>query len=101
MVTVISVHTPASASSIALSTTSKTRWCSPRTSVEPMYMPGRRRTASRPSSTVILLASYVSGETTASAFFLAILLHAPSLHPVPDAEKPVYPILVEHHGRGD
>ena len=44
---------PASASSMALSTISYTRWCSPRSSVEPMYMPGRRRTASRPSSTWI------------------------------------------------
>ena len=40
----------ARASSIELSTTSKTRWCRPVPSeVSPMYMPGRLRTASRPS----------------------------------------------------
>ena len=48
---------PASASSTALSTTSWTRWCRPRSPVEPMYMPGRLRTASRPSRTVIERAS--------------------------------------------
>src|SRR3954468_20249644 len=34
-------------------------WCSPRGPVDPMYMPGRLRTASRPSSTVMSLAPYV------------------------------------------
>ena len=48
---------PASASSTELSTTSYTRWCRPRTPVEPMYMPGRLRTASRPSRTVMSWAS--------------------------------------------
>src|SRR5690606_39899423 len=43
---------PANASSTALSTTSQTRWCRPRSPVEPMYMAGRLRTASRPSRTV-------------------------------------------------
>lgn len=33
------------------SATSYTRWCRPRGPVEPMYMPGRLRTASRPSRT--------------------------------------------------
>ncbi len=47
---------PARASSTLLSTTSYTRWWSPRGPVEPMYMPGRRRTGSRPSSTVMSLA---------------------------------------------
>ena len=46
---------PASASSTELSTTSHTMWCRPRSPVEPMYMPGRLRTASRPSRTVIEL----------------------------------------------
>ncbi len=41
------------ASSTALSTTSHTRWCRPRSPVDPMYMPGRLRTASRPSRTLI------------------------------------------------
>ncbi len=42
---------PPSASSTALSMTSHRQCMSPRVSVEPMYMPGRLRTASRPSST--------------------------------------------------
>ena len=42
---------PASASSMELSTTSYTRWCRPRAEVDPMYMPGRLRTASRPLRT--------------------------------------------------
>ena len=50
MVTTMSSQWPASASSIELSTTSNTRWCRPVPSeVSPMYMPGRLRTASRPS----------------------------------------------------
>lgn len=49
---------PAIASSTELSTISCTRWCRPRSPVEPMYMPGRLRTASRPSSTWMALASY-------------------------------------------
>src|SRR5690606_20743290 len=52
------VQWPASASSTALSTTSYTRWCRPRAPVEPMYMPGRRRTASRPLRTWIWPALY-------------------------------------------
>src|SRR5687767_8780747 len=41
-----------------LSTTSYTRWCRPRDEVEPTYMPGRLRTASRPFRTWIFPASY-------------------------------------------
>ena len=48
---------PAIASSTELSTISHTRWCRPRGPVEPMYMPGRLRTASSPSRTVMSLAS--------------------------------------------
>ena len=48
---------PATASSIALSMTSAARWWSARASVPPMYMPGRRRTGSRPSRTSIEEAS--------------------------------------------
>ena len=45
---------PASASSIALSTTSYTMWCRPDpSSVSPIYMPGRLRTASNPLRTRI------------------------------------------------
>ena len=57
IVTWIVVAWPAIASSIELSTTSQTRWCSPRASVDPMYMPGRLRTASSPSRTWMLAAS--------------------------------------------
>src|SRR3954464_10348997 len=49
---------PARASSTELSTTSHTRWCRPLAEVEPMYMLGRLRTASRPSRTVIELPVY-------------------------------------------
>src|SRR5438067_6831487 len=49
---------PARCSSIELSTTSKTMWCKPRSSGSPMYMPGRFRTASSPSSLSIWAASY-------------------------------------------
>src|SRR3984957_8713894 len=51
------------ASSTELSTTSHTRWWRPVGPVEPMYIPGRFRTGSRPSRTVILLASYVGFPT--------------------------------------
>src|SRR3712207_5967675 len=54
---------PARASSTELSTTSHTMWCKPRSPVEPMYMPGRLRTASSPSRTVMEDALY--------SFFLA------------------------------
>src|ERR1700756_2263417 len=36
------------------------RWCRPRSPVDPIYMPGRLRTASSPSSTVIAEAPYSS-----------------------------------------
>ncbi len=49
---------PATASSMALSRTSDTRWCRARSSVPPMYMPGRRRTGSSPSRTSMSLAEY-------------------------------------------
>src|SRR5215216_402496 len=63
---------PASASSMALSTTSNTMWCRPVPSeVSPMYMPGRLRTASRPLRILMLLESYsaagrAAGVVTAS-----------------------------------
>ena len=57
-VTSIRVQYPAMASSTALSTTSQTRWCSPVGPVDPMYMPGRIRTGSRPSRMVMSWASY-------------------------------------------
>ena len=56
IVTSIRVAWLAIASSMLLSTTSQTSWWSPRASVEPMYMPGRLRTAVRPSRTWMLAA---------------------------------------------
>src|SRR5580700_6629196 len=47
------------ASSTELSTTSQTRWCKPISPVEPIYIAGRRRTASRPPRTLIDFASYL------------------------------------------
>jgi hypothetical protein len=48
------VAKPACASSTALSMISKAMWCRPEpSSVSPMYMPGRLRTASSPRSTVM------------------------------------------------
>src|SRR5260370_482986 len=58
-VTLISSAKPANASSTELSTTSQTRWCKPISPVEPMYIAGRRRTASRPARTLIDFASYL------------------------------------------
>src|SRR5438093_12093150 len=43
-----------------LSSTSKTQWCKPRSSVGPIYIPGRWRTPARPSSLSIFEASYFS-----------------------------------------
>ena len=52
-------------SSTALSTASHTRWWRPEPSwTSPMYMPGRLRTASRPSRTVMLSLPYVDGGGT-------------------------------------
>src|SRR5215468_3305255 len=59
MATSMRSQKPASASSTELSTTSYTMWCRPEpSSVSPMYMPGRLRTASRPFRTLIASASY-------------------------------------------
>ena len=66
--TTILVQTPARASSMALSTISYTRWCRPLGPVEPMYMPGRLRTASRPSSTCIWSLLYIS-----SVFVISVI----------------------------
>jgi len=58
---VISIQSacPATASSMELSRISPTRWCRARSSVPPIYIPGRLRTGSKPSSTSIDDASYV------------------------------------------
>src|SRR5579884_1452662 len=59
-VTSMRVASPAIASSTALSTTSYTRWCNPDGPVEPMYIPGRSRTGSRPLRTVMSFAAYAT-----------------------------------------
>ena len=56
-VTVIWSAYPLKASSIELSTISYTKWCKPRASVDPIYIPGRFLTASSPSNTWIELSS--------------------------------------------
>ncbi|KKW47976.1 MAG: hypothetical protein UY98_C0001G0023 [Candidatus Kaiserbacteria bacterium GW2011_GWA2_58_9] len=58
----MSFANPPIASSRELSNTSQTRWCRPALPVVPMYMPGRRRTASSPSRTVMSLAPYDPAE---------------------------------------
>src|SRR6266446_2745113 len=58
-VTLISSAKPAIASSTELSTTSQTRWCKPISPVEPMYIAGRKRTASSPPRTLMDFASYL------------------------------------------
>ena len=68
---------PAIASSMELSTTSHTRWWRPRTSVEPMYMPGRRRTASRPSRTWMESAPYAAALARCRRAVGALGPHAP------------------------
>src|SRR5664280_2088851 len=62
-VTLMRVQNPAMASSTELSTTSQTRWWSAGEAVDPMYIPGRFRTGSRPSRTVMSPASYVASPT--------------------------------------
>ena len=56
----IFVHSPAIASSTELSSNSQTRWCRPVGPVDPMYIPGRSRTGSRPLRTVMSLALYAT-----------------------------------------
>src|SRR5436190_14143943 len=52
---------------MALSTTSQTRWCRPADPTPPMYIPGRLRTGSSPSRTVMSFAEYddaIAGDGT-------------------------------------
>jgi len=57
-VTLISVQAPARCSSMALSTISQMRCMRPSWPVPPMYIPGRMRTASKSSKTLICSAPY-------------------------------------------
>ena len=54
--TLMKLAWPSTTSSIELSMTSANRWCIAFSSVPPIYMPGRRRTGSSPSSTSMWLA---------------------------------------------
>ena len=58
-VTRISLHSPARCSSTELSTISYIKWFKPFVETLPIYIPGRFLTASSPSKTVMLDASYV------------------------------------------
>jgi hypothetical protein len=73
----------ARASSTELSMISHTQCMSPRESVEPMYMPGRLRTASRPSSTWRWWAEY-----SAVTILKRIQPHG---HPRRDTQKHLLP----------
>src|SRR5258706_11538095 len=87
MVTTMRSQWPARDSSIELSTTSNTMWCSPvPSSVSPMYIPGRFRTASRPFKTLITgVVDVVCGhEGTRFCDMTLYRLHPPGFH----AERP-------------
>ena len=75
----MSVQYPAIASSMELSTTSYTRWCSPLVPVSPMYIAGRLRTASRPLST--WMPSAVYSFAPLAAFSAASAMASDSLVP--------------------
>ncbi len=81
-VTSIWVQKPAIASSTALSTTSQTRWWRPVGPVEPMYIPGRFRTGSRPSRTVMFSAVYRSVFSATGAPFHRRRSDRESAHPI-------------------
>ncbi len=73
--TSMSFANPPIASSRELSKISQIRWWSPSTPVVPMYIPGRRRTASSPSKTVISSAPYepfFAFGVSSGAFFAVI-----------------------------
>ena len=77
---------PATASSIELSRISAARWCSARSSVPPIYMPGRWRTGSSPSRTSMFDASYPSADAAApkrSAICHKSFAIAPAADPAP------------------
>src|SRR5664279_5146709 len=79
---------PAIASSTELSTTSWTRWCNPRSPVEPMYMLGRLRTASRPSNTVMEDAPYSFFFVVTGLLVAPALAHGPTLGREPPTRGP-------------
>src|ERR1700741_5687514 len=92
------------ASSTELSTTSQIRWCRPRSPVEPMYMPGRFRTASNPSRTVMAEAPYSSCAFffwAATVGMLSLGFHASG--PVTAAVAPLHSTVIDgpHRFSGD
>src|SRR6476620_10773828 len=87
------------ASSTALSTISCTRWWRPRSPVEPMYMPGRFRTASSPSRTVIEEAPY-SVLPLAPPFSGASVIRAPINAAAGPEDRPVDRVYLFPTARG-
>ena len=80
-VTTILLQCPANASSIELSTTSYNMWCNPLiSSVLPMYIPGRFRTASRPLRTLIESASYNERSFSCILYSNTVLEKTPSIY---------------------
>src|SRR3989344_286141 len=73
-VTQISVASPANASSTELSMISVSKWWNPLASVEPIYIPGRFRTGSKPSNSWMSCAVYVDFGLTAITIEHLILL---------------------------
>src|SRR5215218_5170401 len=69
----MSAPCPASASSTELSMISHRQCIRPRESVDPMYMPGRLRTASSPSSTLRWRAEYFDDSASALATVQGLL----------------------------
>ena len=97
-VTQISVAYPASTSSMELSTISNSRWCRPAEPVSPMYMAGRVRTCSTPSSRRIVSAVYSSVTwpiaSASSTPSLTYLRHHLPPGRVQQRRRPVLPVDV-------
>ncbi len=78
---------PPSASSTALSMISQRQCMSPRESVDPMYMPGRLRTASSPSRTWRWWAVYSDADLLVAVFFAAVTVTSGRVSGAPDAAR--------------
>ncbi len=59
----------------------------PRESVEPMYMPGRLRTASRPSRTCRWWAVYSDADLLVAVFFAAVAVTSGRVAACPDGPR--------------
>src|SRR5262245_60240091 len=87
-VTVMFLQRPAIASSIELSTTSYTRWWRPSADVFGMYMPGRFRTAERPSRILMCSSPYRVAEGSFDDSVLTLSRPSCSEHAQTEAELP-------------